>query len=385
MATPDFFPNIVIDLGSSTIKVGYNEESCPRLVIPNVWGTSKKNLINIIGEEDKVYYGNEALLNCPNLDLTYYQGEHNGKYPTEGKDNDYFEGMFKYIFEQLKAKPTEYKIFIIDSLFTTDKERDALAKILFEKYCVSQIHIEPQSVIALYSTAKQSGIIVDSGEIYTSIVPIYEGYVIPNAVITSPIAGRELTKQFMKYHKADLDSNNVCAQYEMSRQIKEKAIEILLDPNDEGKRGKEKINFLLPDGNIIEIGDERFNIGELMFDPSYLGGGDMKGVHELIMESIEKLDMNIRSELLNNIIIGGGNSLIKGFEERLKKELEVLVSKSIYAKNTVKIHSHDEMKYMAWAGASGICSIGKFRDKWISKNEYDENGPSCLEQNYIFA
>ena len=142
---------------------------------------------------------------------------------------------------------------------------------------------------------------------------------------------------------------------------------------------------MLPDGNIIEIGDERFNIGELMFDPSYLGGGDMKGVHELIMESIEKLDMNIRSELLNNIIIGGGNSLIKGFEERLKKELEVLVSKSIYAKNTVKIHSHDEMKYMAWAGASGICSIGKFRDKWISKNEYDENGPSCLEQNYIFA
>lgn len=385
MATSDFLPNIVIDLGSSTIKVGYNEESCPRLVIPNVWGTSKKNLINIIGEEDKVYYGNDALLNCPNLDLTYYQTEHNGKYPTEGKEYDYFEGMFKYIFDLLKAKYTESKVFIIDSLFTTEKERDAIAKILFEKFNVCQIHIEPQSVIALYSTAKQSGLIVDSGEIFTTIVPIYEGYVIPNAVVTSPIAGKELTKEFLKYYKAELDKNNVCAQFEMSRQIKEKSIEILLDPNDESKRGKEKIKFTLPDGNIIEIGDERFNIAELLFDPGYIGGSDLKGIHELIMDSIEKVDINIRSELMSNIIIGGGNSLIKGFEERLKKELELLISKSIYAKNTIKIHTHDEMRYMAWAGASGICSIGKFRDKWISKNDYDENGPSCLEQNYIFA
>ncbi len=36
----------LFELGSSRIKVGFNGESCPRFIIPNIIG--KKNLIHII-------------------------------------------------------------------------------------------------------------------------------------------------------------------------------------------------------------------------------------------------------------------------------------------------------------------------------------------------
>ena len=47
--------------------------------------------------------------------------------------------------------------------------------------------------------------------------------------------------------------------------------------------------------------------------------------------------------------------------------------------------TEDEIKFAAWAGASGICSFGNFRDKWISKSDYEEHGPQIFEQNYIFG
>lgn len=381
----DFLPHIVIDIGSSTIKCGYNEEGCPRIIIPNVWGTYKSNLINVIGDKNKVYYGNDALLNAPNLDLNYYQIGHNGKFPTNGADYERFEGMFKYIFEQgLKVKQKDYKVFLIDSIFTSTKERVMLSKILFEKLEVCQIHIEPQSIMSLYSTAKQSGLIIDSGEIYTSIVPIYEGFVISKGVEISPIAGKELTNQFMRHHKTEFDNNNVCTQYEMAKRIKEKYSEILLD-NNEKEKNSEKLEFCLPDGNKIEIKNERFDIPELIFNPSNMGGSDLKGIQELILDSIGKADLMVRTELLNSIILSGGNCLIKGYKERLKLETEKIIAKSEFAKNTVKIGTHNEIKFAAWAGASGICSFGNFRDKWISKSDYEEHGPQIFEQNYIFG
>ena len=116
-----------------------------------------------------------------------------------------------------------------------------------------------------------------------------------------------------------------------------------------------------------------------------MGGSDLKGIQELILDSIGKADLMVRNELLNSIILSGGNCLIKGYKERLKLETEKIIAKSEFAKNTVKIGTQNEIKFAAWAGASGICSFGNFRDKWISKSDYEEHGPQIFEQNYIFG
>ena len=41
----------------------------------------------------------------------------------------------------------------------------------------------------------------------------------------------------------------------------------------------------------------------------------------MIMESVNKCDIDLRKELLSNIIVTGGNSLIPGFVDVLQKKL----------------------------------------------------------------
>jgi len=49
-----------------------------------------------------------------------------------------------------------------------------------------------------------------------------------------------------------------------------------------------------------------------------------KIIPSLITESINSVDHDIRKEMYNSIIITGGNSQIKGFYDRLNKEIPVI-------------------------------------------------------------
>lgn len=49
--------------------------------------------------------------------------------------------------------------------------------------------------------------------------------------------------------------------------------------------------------------------------PQYLG------VHEMVYNSINSCDIDLRPLLFNNVVVTGGNTLFSGFNERLNYEL----------------------------------------------------------------
>ena len=73
--------------------------------------------------------------------------------------------------------------------------------------------------MSLYSTSKSSGLIINSGEMLTEIVPIYEGYIISDCINRFPAGGYDLTKKFMEKYKKDFEENNVCNKYYMGQKI----------------------------------------------------------------------------------------------------------------------------------------------------------------------
>ena len=380
----DFKSNVIIELGSNSIKCGIAEEDCPRFVIPNVIGTPKKEYINIIDKKNNIYYGRDALKNSCNLDISYPLIESNGKFPLNGDALDKLEGMFKYIFEKkLQINIQEYGVFIVDSLFTSAKERYALVKLLFEKFGIYHVQIEPQSVMSFYLTAKSTGLFVGTGELFTEVVPIYEGYMVHKGVLFSPIAGKEMTNQFLKCYKQIFDMHCVSAQFDLAQTIKEEFIELKESKIDNLKDIPMK-QFILPDGNSIEIGSERFTIPELLFDPTP-SGIEAKGIHEMIFESIDNSDIMLRKEFFNNLILYGGNSMIKGLDVRLKNEMEQIIKKTKYAENTIKVNAFNDRKYGGWVGASGFCTFGHFKDKWITKIMLENSTEDILRQNYLFG
>merc|ERR1712187_598905 len=72
----------------------------------------------------------------------------------------------------------------------------------------------------------------------------------------------------------------------------------------------------------IGLSGERFRCGEAMFQPKVMGL-EMKGIHEIVYDVIQKTDPDIHEEMYQNIIVAGGNTMLPGFVERLKKELQM--------------------------------------------------------------
>ena len=374
-------PNIIIDLGSNNIKFGFSSDSFPKYIIPNMVGKVKKKFFSPIKKYNNYYCGYDALYNSPSLDLTYPLIDNRGKFSSEFEYVKDFETLFHYIFkEKLQIEEINYNIFLIDSIFTSVKEQETLAQLLFEKFQIFNLHFEPQSIMTLYSTGKTSGLIVNSGEIFTEIVPIYEGYIISGSINKFGIGGYILTKNFMEKYRNDFEMNNVCNKYYMGQKIKEKFSEILPSHKDyEDMMNKNEINkkeYILPDGNIIEIGNEIYEIPETIFSPEILDIKS-KNLPQIVVDSINKCEISTRKELLNNIILGGGNTYIKGFDSRLKSEITNI------KKRNCGIISLKERNYSAWIGASNISTSGNFEGQWISRTEYFNKG-RIIENDYLF-
>eukprot|EP00105_Crassostrea_gigas_P036680 XP_019920828.1 PREDICTED: actin, muscle-like [Crassostrea gigas] len=102
-------------------------------------------------------------------------------------------------------------------------------------------------------------------------------------------------------------------------------------------------------------------------------------IHEHINNSIMKCDVDIHEDMFSNIVLSGGSTMFPGIADRMQKEITALAPSSI----KVKIIAPPERKYSAWIGGSILGSLSTFEDMWISKEEYDENGP-CIVHKKCF-
>merc|ERR1712226_1482292 len=73
-------------------------------------------------------------------------------------------------------------------------------------------------------------------------------------------------------------------------------------------------------GETYLLGEVRFVGPELLFQPS-LWGIEGLGLTEAITAAIEGSDNTVKADLLSNIVLGGGNTLLKGLEERIIADL----------------------------------------------------------------
>ncbi|XP_064229977.1 actin, cytoplasmic 2-like isoform X7 [Aotus nancymaae] len=105
-------------------------------------------------------------------------------------------------------------------------------------------------------------------------------------------------------------------------------------------------------------------------------GMESCGIHETTFNSIMKYDVDIRKDLYANTVLSGSTTMYPGIANRMQKEITAL------APSTMKIKSiaPPEHKYSLWIGGSILVSLSTFQQMWISKQEYDESGPSIIHR-----
>ena len=151
--------------------------------------------------------------------------------------------------------------------------------------------------------------------------------------------------------------------------IKEMLCYVALDYEQEISSSVTEKSYTLPSGHVIKIGSERFQCLEALFKPSLLGMASA-GIHEMVYSSIMKCDIDTRSWLYSNIVLSGGNTMHPGISKRMLKEITALAQpKKTY------IITPPERKYSVWIGGSILASLGDYHQLWISKQDYEENGP----------
>eukprot|EP01083_Nonionella_stella_P205683 748781_1 len=271
---------LIIDHGSAFIRAGFSGVDKPQVTIPT----------NNPGDIDTLFHN---VFSPQKMNI--------------GKD---FHGL---------------NVLITEPPLNPKSRREKVTKLMFETYNANGLYIAIDAVLALYSSGRTSGSVFQSGYDASYCVPIYEGYVLPHCITKLEVGGKHVSD----YLGQILAEKGYSFNEDIIRYIKENLCYISLNDTMSWDNELDK-EYELPDGKCITIGSELSEAAEIMFHPDLIGvSGD--GVHKMIYDSISKIDFDLsqRYMMYTNIVLSGGNTLFKGFEDRLRKKISALTSASI--------------------------------------------------------
>ncbi|CAB4389747.1 actin-related protein [Rhizophagus irregularis] len=355
---------VVIDNGSGVIKAGFAGDDSPKCFFPSYVGRPKHVRIMAGAVEGDVFIGRKA---------QELRGLLKIKYPIEHgivSDWDDMERIWKYIYEEeLKTASEEHPVLLTEAPLNPRNNRELAAQMFFETFNVPALFASIQAVLSLYSSGRTTGIVLDSGDGVTHAVPVYEGFALPNAIRRVDIAGRDVTEYLQLLLRKSGYKFTTTAEKEVVRIIKEKTCYVATNPAKEEKDTNGKFDdFTLPDGNVVKLGTERFKAPEILFNPELIGL-EYAGIHQVVVDSINRVDLDLRKSLYANVVLSGGSTLYKDFGTRLLNEVRKLAVKDI----KIKIYAPPERKYSTWIGGSILAGLSSFKKMWVSAEDFQED------------
>lgn len=350
---------LVLDNGSGTIRAGYAGTDLPAAYFPSYVGRPKHTRVLAGGVEGDVFIGARA---------QELRGLLKIRYPLEhGVVTDWedMERIWNHVYyNELHTVPEDHPVLLTEPPMNPRGNRERAAEVLFEKFAVPAVYCSVQAVLSLYASGRTTGVVLDSGDGVTHSVPVYEGFAINGGVRRVDVAGRDVTEYMQLLLRKGGHVFHTSAEKEIVRIMKEKTSYVSADPRKEEKEWsqglwkaeKREALYELPDGKRIKIGAERFRAPEILFDPELIGL-EYPGVHQMLVDSIGRVDMDLRRSMYGNIVLSGGATLTKGFGDRLLAELQRQAVKDTH----IKIFAPPERKYSTWIGGSILAALSTFR------------------------
>lgn len=410
-------PACVIDVGTGYTKLGFSSNKEPQFIIPSAIA---------VRETPKVGDQSSRRLTKGMEDLDFFIGDeafdakgYAVKYPVRHgmvEDWDLMERFLEQcIFKYLRAEPEEHYFLLTEPPLNTPENREYTAEIMFESFNVRGLYIAVQAVLALAASWKSrsikdrtfTGVVLDSGDGVTHVIPVAEGYVIGSCIKHIPIAGRNIT-YFIQSLLRERESGIPPEQsMETAKAIKERYSYICpdiakefakydADPSKWIKR-HESINSITKKPFAVDVGYERFLGPEIFFHPEFSNPDYTAPISEVVDTVIQNCPIDVRRPLYNNIVLSGGSTMFRDFGRRLQRDIKKVVDARLKLSESlsggyltpkpidVQVISHHMQRYAVWFGGSMLASTPEFYQVCHTKADYEEYGPSICRHNPVFG
>ncbi|KAK9456942.1 actin family [Dipodascopsis uninucleata] len=394
---------LVIDPGSSWTRVGFAGEDTPKVVVPSFYGK----------EGDNIYVGDNEL-HSPRPGMEILSPMNDGCI----MDWDMTVKIWDFaLSKRLYVEPQEHPLLVTEPCWSVQKNREKAVEVAFEQMHVPAFYLAREAVCSAFACGKPTALVVDIGSSVASVTPVIDGLVLKKAAFHTNFAGDYLNKHlkklfesknitltphFMISKKVPVDLGQPAQatlktfdgltdsflEFERSRilnEFKESTSQVMEQAYNESIASTRPArSFEFPDGYNVAFGTERYSTTEPLFKPQDFPLPDVtldsnvQGIADLINASVNACDVDARSNLVNNIVLIGGTSLIQGFTERINAELI-----QMFPGMKIRIQApgnSSERRYAGWIGGSILASLGSFHQMWIGKKEYEEVGAAIVEK-----
>ena len=377
---------VIVDIGSGEVKAGFSGEEKPKTIFYNYFGKPKfKKVLRTFNNENQ-----EASEQYIGDDCDKYMGIIKLRFPVK---HGVFENeqdilpIFNYLFSKLGINSQEIKehpLLITEPILNPITNREKIAYSLFDNLGVPALFFASQPILSLLSTSKTSGTVLESGHGVSQSCVIFEGYPISSSYERYNYGGEDVTNYLKNLLKKRGHHFYNSTELKIINEIKENtcfcfANDVKNDISDSKiALNKNPLNYYLPDGSSITIGDERIMATELLFNPEYTGRNYL-GLPDMISSSIDKVDNQLKQKCYENILLSGGNTKFNGLSEQLNYELKQKVDKNM----KIAFNRPKDPEFCCWMGGNIISTMEIFKKMWITRKEWNEQGTKIIHVKTI--
>jgi actin beta/gamma 1 len=364
---------LVIDNGSGSTKAGVAGEHMPKSVFPSLVGRLKYKSSGL-PNDCSTFIGEEALSKKGICTLKY---PINNGIVSNWED---MEDLWRHTFtNELRVSPEDHSVILTEPPLNPKQNKQRMAESMFETFNVEGVYIGIQAVLCLYSSALTSGLVTDIGDGVSHMVPIFEGFSLNHAIQRLNLAGRDVTRKLSQLLFESGSRLVSSAEFEVCRMVKENCCYVASDFENEMKKSSHQVavNYELPDGNYLQVDCSRFIAPEILFRPG-LVGIDLPSVHEAAFSAVCGCDIDVRKFMVENLVLSGGTTLIPGFENRFRNEIQ----SKLTGNSKVRVYAPVERKFSVWIGGSVLGSLDSFKTILLTREEYFESGVEEIHMKF---
>ncbi|KNF05563.1 hypothetical protein PSTG_01373 [Puccinia striiformis f. sp. tritici PST-78] len=165
---------VILDLGSKVWKAGFSSETNPRVVIsvnelckPILGGAGKLDSIWNISNNSTISLVSDAIS----------------------------IGLTRIFFNHLMIDPKQRKVILIENPLMPTNLRSEIAIVLFDQLHVPSISFTPSPVLTLMACGILTGLVIDIGNLETSVIPVYMSRPLFPLIKSTTRAGSRLSER----------------------------------------------------------------------------------------------------------------------------------------------------------------------------------------------